>query len=240
MVSLCRRLGLAALVALVGSACSSGGPHSAAVSTSAPPVHSTVESDRSLSESGSVEPEAEDEDQALSALHAYEEERRQSTDFSAEPAGDRRTGADPFDLVAMPAPAGLPGDEDERFVGLLRGADAVVIIDGRGRERVRVAAPRAPSGLAVDPHSGVVYVSGAGSPVIARYRIADGGLTPLPGIAVPDALAIVDIALGPEGVLYIIEEFTGRLLVAELGALPLAEAGAVGPPVRPPVTEVGR
>lgn len=153
------------------------------------------------------EPAGEEEPDPVPRLLVFEEERRAATDFARLAPGDRVTGPDPHDVVAL-----SPG-----FVGILRGADAVVLLDDQGREVHRAPAPRSPTGLAVDG-GGTIHVSGEGAPEIAHYRVSSGQLERVGELVIPGALAITDIALGPEGVLYVVEEFEGRLLTATLAS----------------------
>ena len=165
-------------------------------------------------------------------LLEFEEERRAATDFASLAPGDRVTGPNPYDVVALPARA--PGGEasNARFVGILRGADALVLLDGEGKELARIDAPRSPTGLAIGSgkDGATVHVSGEGSATIARYRVKGDGLQRTGEIVIPDALAITDIALGPEGVLHVIEEFEGRLLTVPLaGGEARESARCLGP-----------
>jgi hypothetical protein len=77
-------------------------------------------------------PTAATEPDPLAPLRAYEEARRSQTHFLDAPASDRTLGADPYDLVALPGGA----------AGILRGRDAVVLVDGALAEKARAKAPR--------------------------------------------------------------------------------------------------
>ncbi|MCG8423717.1 MAG: hypothetical protein MJE77_37945 [Proteobacteria bacterium] len=150
--------------------------------------------------------EAAERADPVAQLRSYENRQRASVDFARLAPGDRVTGSNPFDIVRVPASA----TSEERFVGILRGADAVVLLDATGTELARLGAPRSPTGLAMAP-DGEVYVSGEDSATVARYR-ANRSLERTGEVTLPGALAIVDIALGPEGILYAVEEFDGRIL----------------------------
>jgi hypothetical protein len=163
----------------------------------------------------------------LRRLRDFEGARRAATDFAQLPASDTTLGADPYALRRLPlgdepttaAPSGSP-----RLVGVLRGASAVVVLDGALHERARLAAPASPSSIALDP-AGDVFVAGELSPAIQRYHFRGGELHAAGILDLPDVRAIRGLATGPEGVLYVVEEHDGRLLTLELGADARAPAG---------------
>src|SRR5262245_11293670 len=78
---------------------------------------------------------------AAKRLHDFDESRREVTDFARVATWDRQSGADPYLVQEIPGSGFL--------VGILRGADAVVVLDDRLREVQRLPAPRAPVALAV-------------------------------------------------------------------------------------------
>src|SRR5688572_3806524 len=77
----------------------------------------------------------------LKELRAWEDAARRATDFARKPAADRALGPNPYRLARL---------GDGRAVGILRGADALVLLDARGREQARVAAPPSPTALMLD------------------------------------------------------------------------------------------
>ncbi|MFO0756929.1 MAG: hypothetical protein U0359_10575 [Byssovorax sp.] len=140
----------------------------------------------------------------LAPLHDFEEAARGGTDFVRLPASDHAFGADPYRIRA------LPGEGPPRFVALLRGRDAIVLLDASLAELGRLPAPASPTGLAVSA-AGEIFVSGEQSPAIARYRMEKGALLREGEITVPGALALKDVAVGPDGVLHAVEAHDGRL-----------------------------
>jgi hypothetical protein len=98
-----------------------------------------------------------------------------------------------------------------RFVGILRGRSAVVELDESLREVGRLGAPESPTGLAVSA-DGEVFSVGELSNRVARFRQVDGRLRPTGFIDLPGVRAMRDVATGPEGVVYVVEEHDGRLL----------------------------
>jgi hypothetical protein len=148
----------------------------------------------------------------LAALLAYENTTRARTDFAHTRTSDTALGPDPYVLRSA-----SPG----RFVGLLRGRSALVELDSSLHEVARLPAPESPTGLAVDSH-GEVFVVGELSSRVARYRRVHGVLEPAGAIELPGVRAMRDVATGPEGVLYVVEEHDGRLLT-------LKPAGGKGP-----------
>ena len=145
----------------------------------------------------------------LAPLHAFEESRRAATDFSALPPSDRARGPDPYALRALPASAA-----PARFAGLLRGRDALVLLDASLHEIDRAPTAASPSGLAVAT-TGEVFVVGERSPEIHRYQTTSGRLHASGKIAA-GVLTLRDVALGPEGVIYAVEERRGQLLTFPL------------------------
>lgn len=115
-------------------------------------------------------------------LVAFEEEVRARTDWSARARAD--LGPDPFRVQAVPG--------TDRFVGLLRGADAVVLLDEAGRELVRSSAPEAPTGLALT--RGGLYVVGEGNGIVARYRVSGSELTRVRDVTLDHAVSLRDVA----------------------------------------------
>ena len=146
----------------------------------------------------------------LAPLHAFEERVRASTDFRKLSPSDRSRGPDPYGIRALPKEA-----EPARFVGILRGRDAVVLLDASLQERSRAETAASPSGIAVSA-KGEIFVVGEQATAIRRYVVKDGRLQ-AQGELETGALALRDVAVGPEGVLYAVEEQRGRLLSIPLG-----------------------
>jgi hypothetical protein len=178
-------------------------------------------------------PEAPDE--VLQSLRDYEAMRRASTDFAHVPASDAALGADPYALTRLPLrpepEAAPPSPPTPSFVGVLRGASAVVVLDAALHELARLPAPASPSSIAIGT-AGDVFVAGELSHTIHRYQVAGGRLVASGTIDLPDVLAIRGLAAGPEGVLYIVEEHDGRLLTLEFGPTPMSvgDAGSASAP----------
>jgi hypothetical protein len=168
----------------------------------------------------------------LAPLHDFEESRRKETVFDKLPASDEALGPDPY-VVRM-----LPGEGPARYVALHRGRGALVLLDAALHEIARVAVPPSPSGLAVSAE-GEIFVAAELSPRITRFRVEGAALLPAAPLVLPDALALRDLALGPERVLYAVEAHDGRLISIPLdhperqaslrvgdGAFRVARAGA--------------
>jgi len=145
----------------------------------------------------------------LAELRRFEAGRRAAADFASMPSSDRRLGADPYVVRRLSA---------DRFVGILRGTGAVVLLDGALREVARVEAPGSPSGLALSGDR--AFVVGERSAEVREYRVGRDGLTARGGMALGGARALRDVTAGPGGVLYAVEEDEGRLftLVPKVGA----------------------
>ncbi|HEU5061218.1 MAG TPA: hypothetical protein VFU21_32025, partial [Kofleriaceae bacterium] len=132
-------------------------------------------------------------------LRAWEDAARRATDFENKPAADRSLGPNPYRLARL---------SDGRAVGILRGADALVLLDPRGREEARVATPPSPTALLVD-RDGVIWVGGTGSPEVALYRIAPG-LTEVGRFRL-DGWTVRALAEGGPGWVYAADERTGAV-----------------------------
>lgn len=103
---------------------------------------------------------------------------RAATDWARFPASDRTLGPDPVDVIALP---------DGRYVGALRGADAVVLLDAQGRELDRAAAPRAPRTLTVA--SDGFAVAGEAPPRAQRFVVDKDRLAPQAQAAADERVA---------------------------------------------------
>jgi hypothetical protein len=142
-------------------------------------------------------------DDPLAALRAFESAVRARTDFARAETAETALGADPYVIRRAGA---------SRWVGLLRGRSALVELDASLTEVHRLSAPESPTGLAVAGDD-EVFVVGELSSRVARYRrtpsgkLQEAGFVDLPGVR-----AMRDVAVGPEGVLYVVEEHDGRLL----------------------------
>src|SRR6185437_1260474 len=102
------------------------------------------------------------------------------------------------------------------FAGLLRGRAAIVQLDASLREVARLPAPESPGGLAVA--DGQVLVVGELSSDVARYAWTGTRLEPRAPVHLEGVRAMRDIAAGPEGTLYVVEEHDGRLVTFRAGA----------------------
>ena len=164
-------------------------------------------------------------EEPLSALRAFENETRSKVDFAHAKTSDSSFGPDPYVLRA--APWG-DGEAQPHLLGLLRGRSALVELDSSLREVLRLPAPESPTGLAIGAN-GEVFVVGELSSHIARYARVRGTLEQVGFIDLPGVRAIRDIAAGPEGNLYVVEEHDGRLITLVPpapggGSLPRARA----------------
>ncbi|WP_437923577.1 hypothetical protein WMF37_31720 [Sorangium sp. So ce291] len=158
----------------------------------------------------------------LEPLRQFEASRRAAADFSRLPSSDRLLGPDPIalrpvDPLGRPAAPGAPA-----LLSPLRGRDALVLLDASLRELSRAPAPASPTGVAVLP-SGEVVASGEASPALFRYAVRGASLEPVGRIELAGLHGVRDLAAGPEGVLYALDERAGTLLTLRPG-----RAGADG------------
>ncbi|WP_437934016.1 hypothetical protein [Sorangium sp. So ce341] len=152
----------------------------------------------------------------LEPLRRFEAARRAATDFSRLPSSDRLLGPDPIalrpvDPLGRPAAPGAPA-----LLSPLRGRDALVLLDASLRELSRAPAPASPTGVAVMP-SGEVFASGEASPALFRYVVRGASLEPAGRIELAGLRGVRDVAAGPEGVLYALDERAGALLTLRPG-----------------------
>jgi hypothetical protein len=174
--------------------------------------------------------------QALDGLRAWETETRAAANFAHVRTSDVAFGADPYRIRPVRRVRVVPAlstgaAQGVSFVGILRGQNALVALDADMHEVARTAAPASPTGLAVAP-SGEIFVAGELSDRVARYRLQEGALRETGAIALPGVRAMRDVAVGPEGVLYVTEEHDGRLLTIR----PRPEGGAAAPAERQDTT----
>jgi len=154
---------------------------------------------------GPADPRAE----ITAAIERYEDELRAEIDPRA--AASSRAGVDPFAITAI---------GPDRALGLLRGVDAVVLLDGQGRELDRAAAPGEPVAIAAGPpgqwlvvgerpDARVGDVPGA---TLGRVQVR-GDRIALEGRRVPGVLGLRDVVFGPPGVVHLADRRGGRILV---------------------------
>ncbi|HEY8076798.1 MAG TPA: hypothetical protein VIF62_21880, partial [Labilithrix sp.] len=155
-------------------------------------------------------PTAATEPDPLAPLRKYEEARRSQTRFLETPASDRALGADPYDLVAV-------GDG---AAGILRGRDALVLLDRELAETARLSTPRAPSAIAMyrgpdrgPMKRGDLVVTSELEPVLGHYR----GATRLADIPLEGVRAARDVATSADGTIHVVEEHDDRLVSIRFG-----------------------
>jgi hypothetical protein len=183
---------LVAGAALAGTACG----HAVDTSSSGAPASST-------------DPAPGASPDRLAPLRAFEDERRRAADFARLPPSDHALGPDPIAIRAV------PGASPARFVGLLRGRDALVLLDASLRELARAPAPALPTGLAV-ADDGTIAVSGEQSHGLRFYALEGDTLRVTAGAAPrPGGGGLRDVALHRARrslVTYAIDPRRGRLL----------------------------
>lgn len=154
----------------------------------------------------------------VAPLRAFEQARRSQTRFERVPASNHALGADPFAI----APLG-----PSRFVGILRGDDRVAVLDAddaRATVIDETETPRSPTAITVDER-GEIFVTSELEPRIARYRWTGAALERRADIELDGVVGARDI-VALSGVLYVVEEHDGRLLVVHLSPDGRASIGA--------------
>lgn len=111
----------------------------------------------------------------LAPLRTFEAAARARTDFAHAPVSDAAFGADPYALVALPSGG---------YAGILRGRDALVLLDDALVERARIPTPRAPSAIALVPRGGgaqdddALVVASELDAIVARYTVSPAPARP--------------------------------------------------------------
>jgi len=145
---------------------------------------------------------------AVEELVAFEEAARARTDWSSPRPWTKALGPDPFALVQV-------AEAPPRWIGTLRGANAVVLLDANGRELDRAAAPASTTGLAVLPDGEIASV-GEASSEIALHRLRDDELALARSIRLDGVLGLRDVAASQSGKrLFVLDAVAGRVLAIE-------------------------
>ena len=140
-------------------------------------------------------------------LRGFDAKRRTGADFARLPTWDRLSGPDPYVVARLP--------QASRLVGILRGDDALVVLDGEMHEIERLPAPAAPVALAVTDE-GNVFVAGEFASTLARFTWRAGKLEPAGLWQLDEIRAVRGLAADPSGWVYIAEESEGRLIALRL------------------------
>lgn len=148
---------------------------------------------------GHVAPPPGEADEAFARLQAYEDQQRLAHPGAALRPWSKVAGDDPWLVYPL---------DGQRAIGLLRGADAAVVLDERGRELQRVATVTQPIAVAV--HGEAVWVVGAPGE-LQRFGLRDGQLQPGDRMALPGAVALRDAVALPHG-LALSDGWSGQVL----------------------------
>jgi len=140
-------------------------------------------------------------------LRGFDAAQRTRAEFAHLPTWDRLSGPEPYAVARVPS--------SPHLVGILRGDDAVVVLDDAMHEIQRLAAPLAPTALALG-EDGSLFVAGELDSTLARFRWQGGqlesaGVWDLGGIR-----AVRGLAAGVSGWVYAAEEREGRLIALRL------------------------
>ena len=159
-------------------------------------------------------------DLARARLEQFEAARRRATDFEHLAPANTTHGADPYALTQLDA---------THFVGVLRGASALVVLDSELRELQRIDIPGGAVSVAVAA-SGACWVAAETSGTLSRLRFDGQRLVLAGGLDVPGIVGFRAIAAGPKGLLYALDVRDGKLLTLapESSSSKLLESRVIG------------
>ncbi len=140
---------------------------------------------------------AREETARLESLRVFERELRARRDPRAPPSSETTFGADPWAIRRLPSTHTAPGLR-ARWVGILRGRSAIVLLDESLQEVARAPAPRSTTGLALV--GGIVAVAGELASEVALFSI-DNDAFVRSGALDLGAEGVRALATGPEGAL---------------------------------------
>lgn len=141
-------------------------------------------------------------DTARARLAEYEAERRRATDFAQLAPANLTHGTDPYALARLDA---------QHFVGVLRGASALVLLDAELHELERVPVANSAISLAVTAPE-ECWVAGETSAKLERFRFDGRHLVRREVREIPQVFGFRALAAGPAGALYALDISDGRLL----------------------------
>ena len=152
----------------------------------------------------------------IQPLRQLEATARSSTDFAVVQPWAASSGSNPFALLRS---------SETETLGLLRGADALVVLDERGQTLQRLAAPPRPTGLA-PTRDGGVWVVGEGSGRVAHFERTEQGWVQDRAFAVAGVDSLRDVAEDEAGRLLLADAHRGTILRVEVPASSAREVSA--------------
>jgi mono/diheme cytochrome c family protein len=145
-------------------------------------------------------PSSIESDASLDALLATEARLVGAAEGLGRAAGESAFGADPYRILHLPG--------TDRYAVLLRNASEIVLCDSDLRIIDRSPAPGNPVAFDLIGDD-VLVVGGELSGTLGRYRIHSRRMIPLPGLKLPDVIAIRDLAYDPQSQsLFLIDDFS--------------------------------
>jgi hypothetical protein len=154
-----------------------------------------------------ADPLGEEMARAGERLRGFDAAQRTRADFAHLPTWDQLSGPEPYAVARVPS--------SPHLVGILRGDDALVVLDDDMHEVQRLAAPSSPTALALGD-DGSLFVAGELDSTLARFtwlgrQLEPAGVWELDGIR-----AVRGLAAGASGWVYVAEEKGGRLIALRL------------------------
>jgi hypothetical protein len=194
----------------------------------------SIRVDRSAA--AAIDPSEAAERGRVEPLRVFERDLRARLDPRTLPSSEVMLGADPWSIKALPrVEARETVRSRARFVGILRGRSAIVLLDDDLEEIARAPAPRSTTGLAVLP-SGAIATVGELSNEIVFFAVEHDALRRTGAVRTP-AEGLRDVVGGPDGTLAALDPRGTRVHFLSASAVARGARGAAtanGEPISVP------
>jgi len=157
--------------------------------------------------------------QRIRALREREAVVRSSFSPREQPPWIDVSGADPYRIAAQPMGGG--------FVGILRGAKALVTIDGELNEQARVALPETPTALCFSHAGDAAWVAGRYGRRLLRVQLGEPGGAAITLQRDLPAAGIADLVCGDDGVVHVLPSDGSDLLTLDRAGRELGHYAAM-------------
>jgi hypothetical protein len=162
----------------------------------------------------------------LAALRVFERDLRARADGHAPPNPETALGPDPWAIrpLSRSSSRAIASHARARYVGILRGRSAIVLLDESLAELARAPAPRGTTGLAT-LDSGLVAASGELTGEVALFSVDTDAFVPRGHVTLP-ADGVRDLAVGPDGALSALDARGARVFWLDAASVARAAHGA--------------